>query len=116
MKDYKRLTKRGVNGRAYYATPFASNSMQEIYEEDVKRMQEVMERLCDIEEKIENGTLVELPCKKGDDVFAIVNTTTYDNSIITGTVEGLAYIILDEYGDITFQHISRVSPIKPKQS
>lgn len=72
--------------------------------------------LAELEDKIENGTLIELPCKKGDDVFAIVSTTAYDNSIITGTVEGLAYIILDEYGDITFQDISRVSPIKTKQN
>ena len=75
---------------------------------------ELYRKLAELEDKIENGTLVELSCKKGDNVFAIVNTTAYDNSIITGTVEGLAYIILDEYGDITFQHISRVSPINPK--
>lgn len=77
---------------------------------------ELYRKLAELEDKIENGTLIELPCKKGDNVFAIVNTTAYDNSIITGTIEGLAYIILDEYGDITFQHISRVSLIKPKQS
>lgn len=104
MKDYKRLTRR-INFDSERSRVFPVPS---------SNMVEVINRLAELEDKIESGTLIELPCKKGDDVFAIVNTTAYDNSIITGTVEGLAYIILDEYGDITFQHISRVSPIKAK--
>lgn len=123
MKDYKRLTKRNYFNGDYCVVPEElSKEITKWKEQHATEMTappvwyHLGERLCQLETKIENGTLIELPCKKGDDVFAIVNTTAYDNSIITGTVEGLAYIILDEYGDITFQHISRVSPIKPKRN
>ena len=60
--------------------------------------------------KIENGTLVELPCKVGDTATAVIDTFAYDNSVQTVKIEGLAYIVKDENGDITFQHISRLFP------
>lgn len=58
--------------------------------------------------KIENEILVELPCKIGDTATAIVDTFAYDNSIRNVKIKGLAYIVEDENGDTTFQHISRV--------
>lgn len=32
---------------------------------------DIIDRLCELEDKIEDGTLVELPCKVGDTVFII---------------------------------------------
>lgn len=124
MKDYKRWTERAKDGspaliseRVFYEIVKSQGQGRKHYFADNGDVLDIVTRyLAELEDKIENGTLIELPCKKGDDVFAIVNTCAYDNKVIKGTVEGLAYIILDEYGDITFQHISRVSPIKPKQS
>lgn len=103
MKDYKRLTKRGVNGRAYYATPFTSNSMQAIYEEDVKKKQDVMERLCDFEDKIENGTLVDCPYKLGTELhFIVLNKHSGEFEIFT--TEFWAYVsrYKDEFGGVEF--------------
>lgn len=69
---------------------------------------EIYNRLADLEDKIENGTLVELPCKVGDTAMAIIDTLAYDNSLRRVKIEGLAYIVKDENGDITFQHINRL--------
>lgn len=58
--------------------------------------------------KIENGTLVELPCKVGDNAVAIVDTLCYPNAIYNVKLKDLAYIVEDENGDVTFQHITRI--------
>lgn len=105
MSNYKRLTERTKHGIAVldsgerfvlscggYATTKALN------------------RLAELEDKIENGTLVELPCKVGDTATAVIDTFAYDNSVQKVKIEGLAYIVKDENGDITFQHISRLFP------
>lgn len=88
MKDYERVTqKQGepkiVSKRVYY-------------------------RLRELEDKIENGTLVELPCKVGDNAVAIIDTLCYPNAIYNVKLKDLAYIVEDENGDVTFQHITRI--------
>ena len=86
MKDYKRLTERTKHGIAVldsgerfvlscggYATTKALN------------------RLAELEDKIENGTLVELPCKVGNVVYEVFKNhkppfgraTTIEKIIIT---------------------------------
>ena len=55
---YERLTKRFTGGSPY--TDIAGNY-------------DVLERLAELEDKIENGTLVELPCKVGQDIYYITN-------------------------------------------
>ena len=69
---------------------------------------EIYNRLAEIEDKIMGGTLVGLPCKVGDMAIAIIDTLAYDNSLQRVKIEGLAYIVKDENGDITFQHINRL--------
>ena len=103
MKEYKRLTERTKHGIAVldsgerfvlscggYATTKALN------------------RLAELEDKIENGTLVELPCKVGDNAVAIIDTLCYPNAIYNVKLKDLAYIVEDENGDVTFQHITRI--------
>jgi hypothetical protein len=52
---YERLTKRGVD-----------------WHDDVQcDDEEVYNRLAELEDKIENGTLVELPCKVGDTLYYV---------------------------------------------
>ena len=88
MKEYERVTqKQGepkiVSKRVYY-------------------------RLRELEDRIENGTLVELPCKVGDSAVAIIDTLCYPNAIYNVKLKDLAYIVEDENGDVTFQHITRI--------
>ena len=54
MKDYKRLTKR-CGDIVNYAKPLQSNFIGAIYEEQKKR--EMMNRLAELEDKIESGKL-----------------------------------------------------------
>lgn len=54
---YERLTKRLLGSNAPY-TEFADYN-------------EIIERLCDLEDKIEQGKIVELPCAVGQTVYCI---------------------------------------------
>ena len=67
-----------------------------------------VKRLGELEEKIENGTLIEIPCKVGDNAVAIIDTLCYPNAIYNVKLKDLAYIVEDENGDVTFQHITRI--------
>jgi hypothetical protein len=83
------------------------------WSEDIDLTQElgysyIYKRLYELEDKIENGTLVELPCKVGDNAVAIIDTLFYPNAIYNVKLKDLAYIVEDENGDVTFQHITRI--------
>ena len=54
MKDYKRLTVKRADGEP---------TVRSI------TIQDLINRLAELEDKIENGTLVELPCKEGDILY-----------------------------------------------
>jgi len=56
MKEYKRLTKK-----SWHDTKFCGLNERE-----------VLNRLWEVENKIENGTLIELPCKVGDIVYELI--------------------------------------------
>lgn len=71
MKEYKRLTKH-VGGKLVLTKDEASYS--EIYYESLL-IKRALKRLADLEDKIEAGTLVELPCKVGDTVYVIPSYT-----------------------------------------
>lgn len=94
---YKRITARLANGKA--VVDFIASGAGRI---------KTVDRLAELEDKITDGTLVELPCKVGDTATAVIDTFAYDNSVQKVKIEGLAYIVKDENGDITFQHISRL--------
>ena len=71
MKEYERVTqKQGepkiVSKRVYY-------------------------RLRELEDKIENGTLIELPCKVGDTVYEVIKDLPIQEWEITGIVYGRCY-------------------------
>lgn len=68
----------------------------------------IYKRLAELEDKIEAGTLVEIPCKVGDNAVAIIDTLCYPNAICNVKLKDLAYIVEDENGDVTFQHITRI--------
>lgn len=56
MKDYKRLTKR-YGDIVSYAKPLQSDFIGAIHEEQKERDGEIINRLADLENKIENGEL-----------------------------------------------------------
>lgn len=68
----------------------------------------IYKRLNELEDKIEAGTLIEIPCKVGDNAVAIIDTFCYPNAIYNVKLKDLAYIVEDENGDVTFQHITRI--------
>ena len=66
MKESKRLLKRNNEGLVEYTYDGYFDEKAE-KAEDAK----VFEKLCDLEDKIENGTLVDLPCKVGDTIYEV---------------------------------------------
>ena len=96
--EYKRLTKRKKDGSVvlnYFSNDFAPSDF-------------IARRLAELEDKIEAGTLIEIPCKVGDNAVAIIDTFCYPNAIYNVKLKDLAYIVEDENGDVTFQHITRI--------
>lgn len=66
MKDYKRLT--GKRRRFVECEKCTFGNCQ--YCDDIYEIEaEAHQRLCDLEDKIENGTLKFMPCKVGDKVY-----------------------------------------------
>lgn len=66
MKESKRLLRRNNEGLVEYTYDGYFDAKAE-KAEDAK----VFEKLCDLEDKIENGTLVDLPCKVGDTIYEV---------------------------------------------
>ena len=108
MKEYERLTKRNANGEVETVKTPKSSYIQEVYEEWDEINRELKLRLAELEDKIEAGTLIEIPCKVGDNAVAIIDTLCYPNAICNVKLKDLAYIVEDENGDVTFQHITRI--------
>ena len=101
--EYKRLTKRNCAGYVVPVKPTTSG-----YSNIQAAEEELLDRLAELEDKIEAGTLIEIPCKVGDNAVAIIDTFCYPNAIYNVKLKDLAYILEDENGDVTFQHITRI--------
>lgn len=78
MSKYKRLTKH-VGGKLVLAKDETAYS--EIYYESLL-IKRALKRLCELEDKIEAGTLVELPCKVGDKVYVIPSYTNVKLNLV----------------------------------
>ena len=108
MSEYKRLTEKVKDCFQYDLKDF-KHKIGEFGDYDAFFAYSMaVKRLGELEEKIENGTLVELPCKVGDNAVAIIDTFCYPNAIYNVKLKDLAYIVEDENGDVTFQHITRI--------
>lgn len=66
MSEYKRFTKRRKDGSVVL------NGYTNC-EEEISTLELILMRLAELEDKIEAGTLIELPCKVGDVVYFDVN-------------------------------------------
>ena len=77
MKKYKRNTKTGTY---YDKDDFELDLVIELDErhyetvQDIDTVCEKLNRLVELEDKLENGTLIELPCKVGDIVYRVGKT------------------------------------------
>lgn len=74
---YERLTKRGLDW------------CSDVQCDDEK----IYKRLAEIEDKIENGTLVELPCKVGDRIWAILGNNIFGRKVKNIVIRDNGYII-----------------------
>ena len=108
---YKRFTelKTYNNGKKMYVQYSVIGCYNDMNRKGDYTTGDSVDRLAELEDKIENGTLLEV-LKVGDTATAIIDTLAYDNSLQKVKIEGLAYIVKDENGDMTFQHISRIFP------
>ena len=68
MKEYKRLTKYSKENQDYI-TPFCDTANCNGVCVDCDYEQVIINRLAELEDKIENGTLIELPCKVGTTIY-----------------------------------------------
>ena len=107
--EYQRLTIRDNIGCFKYDLKDFKHKIGEFGDYDAFFAYSMaVKRLGELEDKIENGTLAELPCKVGDNAVAIIDTLAYPNAIYNVKLKDLAYIVEDENGDVTFQHITRI--------
>ena len=106
--EYKRLTEKTKDCFQYDLKDF-KHKIGEFGDYDAFFAYSMaVKRLGELEDKIEAGTLVELPCRVGDNAVAIIDTLCYPNAIYNVKLKDLAYIVEDENGDVTFQHITRI--------
>ena len=98
---YKRLTNNNSNeydaeydfcyGCQYFGEPFGCNRPNGTCD-NYDRFLETYTRLVELEDKIMDGTLVELPCKVGDTAYEVfkdhkppfIKETTIEKIVITG--------------------------------
>ena len=111
MKRYNRLTDRDVTKVCFDTWELCG--LDDVCKRDCRKPEpckipQIILRLAELEDKIEAGTLVEIPCKVGDNAVAIIDTLAYPNAIYNVKLKDLAYIVEDENGDVTFQHITRI--------
>ena len=82
MKRYNRLTTtQVVNGR----------NIKTITSKGKVTIQDLIDRLYELEDKIESGTLVELPCKVGDTVYCLIAQGRFGTVYTTG--EAVARVV-----------------------
>lgn len=67
----ERLTRRMNDGTAVFAEKSKSFYSAQIYEEAREKNRQILDRLCDLEDKIEQGKILELPCAVGQTVYVI---------------------------------------------
>ena len=98
MSDYKRLTNKEYlnKPKCFNCEHNYSNCITcERYcvDGDCFELRSELRRLAELEDKIENGTLIELPCKVGDKLYSI----PFDNSkIFEHKVKGFRIIAISE--------------------
>lgn len=96
MKDYKRLTGKPVNGDKGYMfncdnCPRKGASFCGTYD----CLDMVCDRLGELEDKIEQGLILELPCKVGDTVYWVDDTVQgiIECEIVNYAITKIGYVL-----------------------
>lgn len=94
---YKRLTTRSKDGYVHYNCSKKDMKDCGLYYNcgECHKSTEVLYRLAELEDKMENGTLIGLPCKVGDTVYRITQSYRGNEKITIYTVKE---IIVDKKG------------------
>lgn len=80
MKEYKRLTERVGKGVCVKETSTSDN----------RSIWNAIKRLAELEDKIENGTLIELPCKVRDTVWFVYETENDGTFLDEGVIRSFS--------------------------
>ena len=104
--EYKRLTCKNAikENCVLLSEEFCMNAKDLMSHTKPEIMQKAIDRLAELEDKIENRTLIELPCKVGDKVFSIwagigQDYTIKDDIVWYLTVRHNLYITTDYIED-----------------
>ena len=81
MKEYKRLTEKDGATRVMSQWAGTSNELK------------IYRRLAELEDEIMNGTLIELPCKVGDRIWAILGNNIFGRKVKSIVIRGDGYTI-----------------------
>ena len=73
MSEYKRLTERDEYGNADIIGVDSSNWQFNLTFEELVKVTNALNTFAKLEDKIENGTFIEAPCKVGDIVYQFDN-------------------------------------------
>ena len=100
MREYKKIKEKLAVLSTFPDLPF----LEDLTGEDLVKLYDIML-------KIENGTLIELPCKVGDTVFWVFELVKNKLEILEGKIRGLSisqnntswFSVIYEYG-LTFEH------------
>lgn len=80
--EYKRLTRRNTDGTTWVKC--ANCDIQDKCDFTKETCcQELQDRLAELEDKIERGTLMELACKKGDKVYQVDCVRVYELTVLS---------------------------------
>ena len=75
----ERLTERNANGTAKRRKAPKSSYVGTVYAEMAEIQTEILDRLCELEDKICEGKILELPCKVGDTLWKIEDVWHLDD-------------------------------------
>lgn len=93
MKEYKRMTKRKEDCGWEFEKCNQCSHCEVAYCDNAE---DAITRLAELEDKIENGTLVEFPCKVGDKVYQFDNGGEIYESEIKGLIYDCGNFAFDE--------------------
>lgn len=99
MGEYKRLTEKNER---YGAIDVVNDLGEAVSSNCGEVTKKALERLAELEDKIEAGTAVELPCKIGDTVYIVgrkYRAGSYEGFINTGKFR---YSDIEKFGDSVF--------------
>lgn len=118
MSEYKRFTERTEIGEILYDCGNCARARQRAFCNKNNCEVQARKRLAELEDKIENGTLIELPCKVGDKVYflcgkkiieEIVTKVKYE--VTDGGISQLNSYILTDDKDDRYPNFHRLSKL-----